>query len=130
MLKSCRWSSCSLLFLNAPSVLIHCAAARLKGSKDGLAGGVLQDLVVEGSIVHRPGIAPTQLLQPDNVRLSELPLYCPQAYVQRPQVNKGLYADFSALQTQPYKVGDVGSCQDKYAPHPLPFLPWHRPHHS
>lgn len=79
-------------------------AARLKGSKDGLAGGVLQDLVVEGSIVHRPGIAPTQLLQPDNVRLSELPLYCPQAYVQRPQVNKGLYADFSALQTQPYKA--------------------------
>lgn len=71
--------------------------------------------------MQRPGIAPTQLLQPDNVRLSELPLYCPQAYVQHQQVSKGLYADFSALQTQPYKVGYIGSCQDKYASHLLPF---------
>ena len=61
--------------------------------------------MLEGSVVHRPGVAPLQLMQPDMVRPTELPTYCPQAYVQHTPVDKGLYADFSALQQQPYKVG-------------------------
>lgn len=79
-------------------------AARLRGSRDGLAGQVLQDLVVEGSVVRRPGVAPTTLMTPDRVRATELPQYCPQAYIQHAPVEKGLYSDFSALQQQPYKV--------------------------
>lgn len=85
-------------------VLIACATARMHGSKDGLAAQVLQDLVVEGSVVQRPGVAPQALMLPDRVRPTELPQHCPQAYVQHHEVGKGSYADFSSLQPQSYKV--------------------------
>jgi hypothetical protein len=81
-----------------------CCAARLRGSKDGLAGQVLQDLVVGGSVVQRPGVAPSTLMVPERVRATELPQFCPQAYAQYEAVDRGMYADFSALQPQPYKV--------------------------
>lgn len=94
------------------SIALYAAAVRLKGSKDGLAGQVLQDLLVGASVVQRPGVAPTQLMLPDRVCPTELPVYCPQAYVKHQSVDKGLYADFSALQAQPYQVcvvqGSVG----------------------
>lgn len=71
-----------------------------------MADQVLQDLAAEDSVVQRPGAAPTKLLVPDRVRPTELPQYCPQAYIQHETVDcRGLYADFSALQAQPYKVG-------------------------
>lgn len=81
--------------------------ARLRGSKDGLAAQVLQDLVVEGSVVQRPGVAPCTLMVPGRVRPTEVPQHCPQAYVQHQEVGKGLYGDFSALQPQPYQVCTV-----------------------
>jgi hypothetical protein len=70
-----------------------------------MADQVLQFLAAEGTVVQRPGVAPTKLLAPDRVRPTELPQYCPQAYSQHEAVDKGLYADFSALQPQPFKVG-------------------------
>lgn len=56
-------------------------------------------------MVQRPGLPPSQLLMsPDRVRPTELLQYCPLAYVAHSAVDQGPYADFSALQAQPYKV--------------------------
>lgn len=114
MISCCRAAVCQpMLCLHNPLYRLYCTAlccallcraARLRGSKDGLAGQVLQDLVVGGSVVQRPGVAPSTMMVPDRVRATELPQFCPQAYVQHEAVEKGMYADFSALQPQPYKV--------------------------
>lgn len=85
--------------------LCAACAVRLRGSsRDDLAAGVMQDLVAEGSVVQRPGVAPATLMAPGRVRASELPQFCPQSYIQHQAMDKGLYAEFSALQLQQYKV--------------------------
>lgn len=85
--------------------LCAACAVRLRGSgRDDLAAGVLQDLVAEGSVAQRPGVALVTLMAPGRVRASDLPQFCPQSYIQHQAVDKGLYAEFSALQPQQYKV--------------------------
>jgi hypothetical protein len=69
----------------------------------------VQDLAAEGTVVQRPGVAPIKLLTPDRVHPTELPQYCPQDCIQHEAVDKGLYADFSALEPQPFKVHEVNT---------------------
>lgn len=79
-------------------------AARLRGNKEAMAGLAVQEIVLEGSVVQRPGCDPTQLLMPEKVRLAELPVYRDSKFCQHTQVEQGAYGDFTLLQQQPYKV--------------------------
>jgi hypothetical protein len=74
-----------------------------------LAGEVLQELLLEGAAVQRPGMQPALLLLPERVDVSsELPATCPGGYQQHAAVAAGVYADYSALQPQQYTVRLLG----------------------
>jgi hypothetical protein len=64
----------------------------------------VQEVVLESTVVSRPGLAPTQLLLPERVRLAQLPLYRPAGFSVHSEVEPGQYGDFTMLQQQPYKV--------------------------
>jgi hypothetical protein len=69
-----------------------------------MAGAAVQEVVLESTLVSRPGLAPTQLLLPERVRLAQLPLYRPARFSVHAEVEPGHYGDFTMLQQQPYKV--------------------------
>jgi hypothetical protein len=55
--------------------------------------------------VQRPGVEPTRLMQPEKVRVAELPMYRPASFSRPQTVPLSPYADFSMLHPLPYKVG-------------------------
>jgi hypothetical protein len=69
-----------------------------------MAGEAVQEVVLESTLVSRPGLAPTQLLLPERVQLVQLPLYRPARFLVHAEVEPGQYGDFTMLQQQPYKV--------------------------
>jgi hypothetical protein len=81
-----------------------CATVRLRGNRDHMAGAAVQEVVLESTLVSRPGLAPTQLLLPERVRLAQLPLCRPARFSVHAEVAPGQYGDFTMLQQQPYKV--------------------------
>eukprot|EP00775_Hariotina_reticulata_P002309 gene2309-2617_t len=103
-------------FINAVRVVIYrnrpqarlrklkAMSARLCGNKRLLAGAAVQELVLESTAVVRPGVEPTRLMLPENVRMAELPLYRPASFSHHQPVPNSPYADFSMLHPLPYKA--------------------------
>jgi hypothetical protein len=58
------------------------------GGADALAGAAVQEVVLEASLVSRPGAEPRQLLLPERVLGWPLPLYRPEPFAAHPQVGE------------------------------------------
>lgn len=106
-----------LLHLSA-AVDTSLQAVRLRGNRDHLAGAAVQEVMLESTLVSRPGLPPAQLLLPERVRLAQLPLHRPARFSVQSEVEPGQYGDFTMLQQQPYKVrascaADDAACTSK-----------------
>uniref|UniRef100_A0A383WQ08 HYDIN/VesB/CFA65-like Ig-like domain-containing protein n=1 Tax=Tetradesmus obliquus TaxID=3088 RepID=A0A383WQ08_TETOB len=101
-------------------------AVRLRGNRDHMAGAAVQEVMLESTLVIRPGLPPAQLLLPERVRLAQLPLYRPARFSVHSEVEPGQYGDFTMLQQQPYKAEFeyklLGYAAEDY-PGLIPYLP-------
>ncbi|WIA30506.1 hypothetical protein OEZ86_000590 [Tetradesmus obliquus] len=99
---------------------------RLRGNRDHLAGAAVQEVMLESTLVSRPGLPPAQLLLPERVRLAQLPLHRPARFSVQSEVEPGQYGDFTMLQQQPYKAEFeyklLGYAAEEY-PGLIPYLP-------